>query len=99
MTGRALASRCGWHYTKVSKLEHGTQNPSESDIQAWCRACEASSQLPDLIATVRTIESMYVEWRRALHTGMKHGQKKRMALLSFPWVATGDRLGRTPCPV
>ena len=80
LTGRALASRCGWHYTKVSKLEHGTQNPSDSDIQAWCHACEASSQLPDLIATVRIIESMYVEWRRALRTGMKHGQKKRIPL-------------------
>ena len=80
LTGRALASRCGWHFTKISKLEHGTQNPSENDIRAWCHACEAGNQLPDLIATVRTIESMYVEWRRALRTGMKHGQKKRIPL-------------------
>jgi transcriptional regulator with XRE-family HTH domain len=80
LTGRVLASRCGWHFTKVSKLEHGTQNPSENDIRAWCHACGAGNQLPDLIATVRTIESIYVEWRRALHAGMKHGQKKRIPL-------------------
>jgi transcriptional regulator with XRE-family HTH domain len=80
LTGRALASRCGWHFTKVSKLEHGTQNPSEEDLQEWCRACNAGDQLPDLITTVRTIESMYVEWRRSLRSGMKHGQKARIPL-------------------
>ncbi|PZS29490.1 MAG: XRE family transcriptional regulator [Pseudonocardiales bacterium] len=80
LTGRVLASRCGWHFTKVSKLEHGTQNPSEEDLWAWCHACDAVDQARDLIATVRTIESMYVEWRRALHSGMKHGQKAKIPL-------------------
>jgi transcriptional regulator with XRE-family HTH domain len=80
LTGRALAICCGWHFTKVSKLEHGTQNPSEDDLRAWCSACDAGDQIPDLIATVRTIESMYVEWRRALSSGMKHGQKARIPL-------------------
>jgi transcriptional regulator with XRE-family HTH domain len=74
LTGRALASRCGWHFTKVSKLEHGTQNPSEDDLRAWCHACDADDQIPDLIATARAIESMYIEWRRALRSGMKHSQ-------------------------
>jgi len=80
LTGRALASRCGWHFTKVSKVEHGTQNPSEDDLRAWCHACDAGDQVPDLIATVRAIESMYLEWRRALCSGMKHGQKARIPL-------------------
>lgn len=80
LTGRALASCCGWHFTKVSKLEHGTQNPSEDDLQNWCQSCNALDQLPDLIATARTIESMYVEWRRSLHSGMTHGQKARIPL-------------------
>jgi hypothetical protein len=61
-------------------LEHGSQNPSEDDLQEWCRVCDAGDQLPDLIATVRTIESMYVEWRRSLHSGMKHGQMARIPL-------------------
>ena len=80
LTGRALASCCGWHFTKVTKLEHGTQNPSEDDLQNWCQSCDALDQLPDLIATARTIESMYVEWRRSLHSGMTHGQKARIPL-------------------
>lgn len=80
LTGRALASRCGWHFTKISKIEHGTQNPSENDVRAWCGACDALDQVPDLIATLRAIESMYMEWRRALHSGMKHGQKSRIPL-------------------
>ena len=80
LTARALASHCGWHFTKVSKLEHGTQNPSEDDLHKWCKACGATHQLPDLMATVRTIESMYVEWRRSLHSGMTRGQKARIPL-------------------
>jgi transcriptional regulator with XRE-family HTH domain len=80
LTARALASCCDWHFTKVSKLEHGTQNPSEDDLRKWCKFCDALDQLPDLIATVRTIESMYVEWRRSLHSGMAHGQKARIPL-------------------
>lgn len=80
LTARALASRCDWHFTKVSKLEHGTQNASEDDLRAWCQACDAGDQLTDLIATVRAIESLYVEWRRSLHSGMKHSQKARYPL-------------------
>ena len=71
LTGRALAEQCRWHYTKVSKLEHGTQTPSEGDIRAWCQACTADDQVPDLIATARAIESMYVEWQRQLRAGLK----------------------------
>ncbi len=80
LTGRALASACGWHFTKVSKLEHGTQTPSETDIRAWCRACDADDQLPDLIATVRAIESMYVEWQRQLRAGLKRSQVTSLPL-------------------
>jgi transcriptional regulator with XRE-family HTH domain len=80
LTGRALADACGWHFTKVSKLEHGTQNPSDDDLRAWCRVCEAGDRLDDLLATVRAIESMYVEWRRALRFGMAQNQRARIAL-------------------
>ncbi len=74
LTGRALATAAGWHFTKISKLEHGDQNPSEDDIRVWCRACNAADQEADLIATVRHIETMYVEWRRRMRTGLKHSQ-------------------------
>jgi transcriptional regulator with XRE-family HTH domain len=80
LTGRALAAVCEWHFTKISKLEHGTQPPSEQDIRAWCRACDAEDEIPDLIATVRAIESMYVEWQRHMRAGLKHSQTSSVAL-------------------
>ncbi|HZC03298.1 MAG TPA: helix-turn-helix transcriptional regulator, partial [Gammaproteobacteria bacterium] len=71
LTGRALAVGIGCHFTKVSRIENGSQAPSEDNIKAWCRACNAEQQIPDLIATARAIESMYVEWRRQTRAGMK----------------------------
>jgi transcriptional regulator with XRE-family HTH domain len=75
LTGRALADAAGWHEAKVSKIEHGRQNPTEGDLQAWCLYCNAPGQLPDLIATVRHIEAMYLEWRREMRTGQKRLQE------------------------
>jgi transcriptional regulator with XRE-family HTH domain len=74
LTGRVLATTCQWHFTKISKLEHGTQTPSEADLREWCRACAAEDQIADLIATVRAIESMYTEWQRQMRAGLKQSQ-------------------------
>lgn len=71
LTGRVLAQLIGAHFTKVSRIENGVQTPSDDDIRAWCIACQAEDQLPDLIASVRSIESMYLEWRRQTRAGMK----------------------------
>jgi transcriptional regulator with XRE-family HTH domain len=80
LTCRALAAVCEWHFTKISKLEHGVQAPSEQDIRAWCRACDAEEQIPDLIATMRAIESMYIEWQRHLRAGLKRSQTSSVLL-------------------
>lgn len=80
LTGRTLASSCQWHFTKISKLEHGTQAPSEHDIRVWCRICGAEDQIPDLIASVRAIESMYVEWQRHMRAGLKRSQTSSVPL-------------------
>jgi len=64
----------------VSDNPHETHNPSEDYLHKWSQAFGALDQLPDLVATVRAIESMYVEWRRSLHSGMAHGQKARIPL-------------------
>jgi transcriptional regulator with XRE-family HTH domain len=71
LTARALASAVGWHFTKVSKLEHGVQTPTDADIRQWCRACRAESHAPDLLATLRTVESAYLEFKRQARAGMK----------------------------
>jgi transcriptional regulator with XRE-family HTH domain len=74
LTGRDLAAQAGWHSSKVSKIEYGKQTPSEDDIRAWCQRTRAEQHIPDLLAAVRNIESMYVEWRRMLSTGTRRRQ-------------------------
>jgi transcriptional regulator with XRE-family HTH domain len=71
LTARALARATGQHYTRVSKIEHGTQAPSDRDIREWCRACAADGQVLDLLATLRAVESAYLEFRRQARAGMK----------------------------
>jgi transcriptional regulator with XRE-family HTH domain len=80
LTARSLAELCGWHYTKVSKIEHAITTASEDDLEKWCQACKADDQLNDLKATARAIESMYLEWRRAWRHGLRHNQQARNAL-------------------
>lgn len=80
LTGRVLAVSLGCHFTKISRIENGSQAPSEDNIKAWCRACNAERQIPDLIATVRAIESMYLEWRRQTRAGMKRLMLKPVPL-------------------
>ncbi len=75
LTGRDLAVRAGWHSSKISKIEYGKQTPSEDDIRTWCQHTGAHKQIPDLIATVRHIESMYVELRRSLGAGINRRQR------------------------
>ena len=82
LTGRQLALRAGWHSSKISKLEYGKQTPTERDIDTWCRLCAAPDQISDLIALVRNIETMYVEWRRMLRVGTRRRQETSITLES-----------------
>ncbi|MEO3862582.1 helix-turn-helix transcriptional regulator [Acrocarpospora sp. B8E8] len=75
LTGKQLAILAGWHSSKVSRIEYGKQSPSERDIADWCLHCSATDHVADLIATVRNIETMYVEWRRNLYTGTRKRQE------------------------
>jgi len=71
LSARALATATGQHFTRVSKIEHGVQAPSDQDIRDWCRACGAEGQVLDLIATARAVQSAYLEFRRQARAGMK----------------------------
>jgi transcriptional regulator with XRE-family HTH domain len=71
LSARSLAAATGQHFTRVSKIEHGVQAPSDEDILGWCRACGADDQAADLIATSRAVESAYLEFRRQARAGMK----------------------------
>jgi transcriptional regulator with XRE-family HTH domain len=79
VSGRELAALTGWHFTKISKIEHGSSMPSEADIELWCFHCGAESQVPDLTATARGIEKLYVELRRLLRTGTARYQQELLA--------------------
>ncbi|MEV2276070.1 hypothetical protein BJF83_24430 [Nocardiopsis sp. CNR-923] len=75
LSGRELAAATGMHFTKVSRLEHGKQNPSERDVKLWCSACGAEDQIPELLATLRGIDGMWVEWQQHLKGGLKYLQQ------------------------
>ena len=62
LTAVALASEAGWERTKVSKIEHAARAPSVADIRTWCRVCNAEDQAEDLLAALRAVAGMYVEW-------------------------------------
>jgi len=71
LSGRDLGRLTGWHSSKVSKVEHGRQTPSADDIQAWCESCDVADQAADLIASLRMVKGMFVEWRRNERTGLR----------------------------
>ncbi|GAA2457298.1 helix-turn-helix transcriptional regulator [Streptomyces pulveraceus] len=75
-----LARRCGWHKTKVSKIEHGTQVPTEDDIRRWATACAAEGKIPELVAVRCEIELMWTDYKRWHRPGMKRLQLQAMDL-------------------
>jgi transcriptional regulator with XRE-family HTH domain len=82
ITGVELARRHGWNKSKVSKIEHGTQNPSDADIKAWAKTCQAAEQIPELIALSREVEQMWTDYKRSHRAGMKRIQLKPLDLFS-----------------
>lgn len=75
LTGLALADRAGIHRTTVAKIEHGQRSPTAEQVRAWCAACGAEGQVDDLLSSLRTVESAYVEWRRVQRTGFRRLQE------------------------
>ena len=76
VSGRQLAALAGWHFTKISKIEHGRTMPSDADIELWCFHCGAESQIAELTAAARGIEKMYVELKRLLRAGTAYYQQE-----------------------
>ena len=71
---------CGWHESKVSRIEHGKTSPSVHDVSAWAVACQASDQTSDLLASLESIKGMFVEWRRMERTGLRRAQQSVLPL-------------------
>ncbi|MFF7456041.1 helix-turn-helix domain-containing protein [Kitasatospora sp. NPDC008115] len=71
LDGKQLAALCGWHPSKVSRISTAKTAPSAEDLLAWCRACGREDQAADLVASLRAVEGMWVEWRRMERAGLR----------------------------
>ncbi|MCI0689233.1 MAG: helix-turn-helix transcriptional regulator [Sporichthyaceae bacterium] len=71
LTARALSQGAGWHEAKTSRIEHGQQAPSPTDLRTWSEACGVPHLTPDLIAELRAVDSMWLDWQRAERTGLR----------------------------
>ncbi len=80
LTAIGLAAAAGWERTKVSKIEHAARAPSVADIRTWCRVCGAEDQTEDLLATLRAVAGMYMEWKRFNRSGLRNLQEQRTRL-------------------
>lgn len=97
LTGRALATSCGWHESKVSRIENGKTSPSADDLHVWAEKCNATDQTADLIASLEAIEGMFIEWRRMERTGLRRAQESVLPLWErtrrfrtySPWLIPG----------
>src|SRR5260370_12691291 len=79
LSGTQLARLADWLPSKVSKIEHGKQTPTDEDLRVWCEHCRAPGQLADLIAAVRSIETQFAEWRRIIRGGTRRRQEASAA--------------------
>ena len=80
LTARELGRLMGRHGSKISRIEHGHAVPSVADIQMWCVHCGAAGQIPELIASLRAIEGMFIEWRRMERAGLRLAQESVLPL-------------------
>ncbi|RZD89296.1 helix-turn-helix domain-containing protein [Streptomyces albidoflavus] len=81
-SGRAFAMAAGWAESKVSRIENGKQNASERDVRIWCSKTQRDDQVDDLIATIRHIDELWLEWRRQLEGGAEKRQQAAIPVYS-----------------
>ncbi|GAB3727510.1 helix-turn-helix domain-containing protein [Nocardiopsis nanhaiensis] len=76
LTGSQLAASLGWSQPKVSRLETGRQTPTCADVHAWAAACGQARAAEEIVARLRVLETMYVEWRVQERAGMQGPQNE-----------------------
>jgi transcriptional regulator with XRE-family HTH domain len=70
MQQQELASKTGWHPSKVSRIEAGKTKPSAQDVRAWVLAVEGPVELADeLIDVLVDAESEHRSWKSAMRRG------------------------------
>jgi len=80
LTVRGLALHTGWSHSKVSRIENARTAPAPEDVRAWARACAVEDQAEELVAALRAVEGMWVEWHRMERSGLKAAQESVRSL-------------------
>ncbi|WP_158852848.1 helix-turn-helix domain-containing protein [Saccharothrix deserti] len=76
MSGKELAGKVRWHPSKVSKIENGKQDPTDSDVSTWLDAVEApESVVHRMRDDLREIRIASSTWKRQLRTGHSRRQE------------------------
>jgi transcriptional regulator with XRE-family HTH domain len=82
-TALARAGGKGWSQPKVSRLEAGTQRPTEADIRTWADACGDVSSADPLVAQLEEL--------KALRIGHKGRERHGLASLQVPYIEMVDK--------
>ncbi|MFC8512008.1 helix-turn-helix domain-containing protein [Streptomyces sp. NPDC057257] len=69
LTVRELAERCGWPFSKVSKLENARQTATKKDLETWAAGVGRPDVAVELVGKLDGMESTYRSWRRQLAGG------------------------------
>lgn len=75
LNGQQLADALSWPGSKVSKIEHGNQTPTDDDVRAWCRTAGAEQEIESLLADLHTLETRHAEWQRQVRGGLARVQE------------------------
>jgi transcriptional regulator with XRE-family HTH domain len=76
LSGKQLGDEHGWAQSKVSRIESGKQLPSEDDLRAWVRSCQADPGVVDELLALR--EEARVA-RATFRSRMAQGQQQVQA--------------------
>jgi transcriptional regulator with XRE-family HTH domain len=63
LSARQLAARCGWHESKISKLQTAKVLPSEADLRDWAAHCGVPEQGDDLVAVWRALMGAIIRFK------------------------------------
>lgn len=80
LTITELATACGWHHSKTSRIENAVTAPTARDIRRWCTAVAATALADDLVVQSVNAETMYREWRDQTRRGLAELQNGRSTL-------------------
>ncbi|MFG2780843.1 helix-turn-helix domain-containing protein [Streptomyces prunicolor] len=80
LTVRGLALSTSWSHSKVSRIENARTAPAPEDVRAWARACAVEDQAEELVAALRAVEGMWIEWHRMERSGLKAAQESVRSL-------------------